>query len=182
MEERDAALHTGGTVPGRPERRVVAAQNVSRMCMVCGRDNASSLKARFYELDDGELLGVFDPLDIHQSYPGRVHGGIITAMLDETIGRAVSIEDMDAWGVTVEITVRFRKPVPVGEEVRVLARITKDSRRLFEGSGEIVLADGTVAADATGRYMKLGIDKIADGDFSKEWFVDPRERPECVSL
>ena len=80
----------------------------------------------------------------------------------------------------MEITVRFRKPVPVGEEVRVLARITKDSRRLFEGSGEIVLADGTVAAEATGRYMKLGIDKIADGDFSTQWFTDERDKPETV--
>src|SRR5664280_2161974 len=137
----------------REKRKVAKAQNVSRMCMVCGRDNASSLKARFYELDDGEILGVFAPLEIHQSYPGRVHGGVITAMLDETIGRAVNITDHAAWGVTVEITVRFRKPVPVGEEVRVLARLTRDTSRLFEGSGEIRLADGTLAAEATGRYM-----------------------------
>jgi uncharacterized protein (TIGR00369 family) len=164
------------------ERRVTGAQNVSRMCMVCGRDNDSSLKARFYELDDGEILGVFAPLEIHQSYPGRVHGGVVTAMLDETIGRAVNIADHDAWGVTVEITVRFRKPVPVAEEVRVLARLTRDTSRLFEGSGEIRLADGTVAAEATGRYMKLGIDKIADGDFSKEWFEDGRDRPEMVAI
>jgi len=164
------------------ERKVLAAQNVSSMCLVCGRDNPSSLKARFYEIEGGELLGVFAPLEIHQSYPGRVHGGAITAMLDETIGRAVNVDDPDAWGVTAELTVRFRKPVPLGEEVRVVARITRDSRRLFEGSGELLLADGTVAAEATGRYMKMGIDKIAEGDFTKEWFEDGRERPESVGL
>ncbi len=177
MEE----LQVSDTATGRDERLVTAAQNVSRMCMVCGRENPSSLKAKFYELDDGEILGVFAPLEIHQSYPGRVHGGVITAMLDETIGRAVNISDAAAWGVTVEITVKFRKPVPIGEDVRVLARITRDTSRLFEGSGEIRLADGTLAAEAIGRYMKLGIDKIADGDFSKEWFVDGRERPESVT-
>jgi acyl-coenzyme A thioesterase PaaI-like protein len=169
--------------PGTPmERKVLAAQNVSSMCLVCGRDNPSSLKARFYEIEGGELLGVFAPLEIHQSYPGRVHGGVITAMLDETIGRAVNVDDPDAWGVTAEITVRFRKPVPLGEEVRVVGRITRDSRRLFEGSGELLLADGTVAAEATGRYMKMGIDKIAEGDFSKEWFQDGRDRPSEVGL
>lgn len=164
------------------EYKVRAAQNVSRMCMVCGRDNPWSLKARFYELENDELLGVFEPLDEHQSYPGRLHGGVSSAMLDETIGRAINMLDPDAWGVTVELSVRFRKPVPVDQPTRAIGRITRDSKRLFEGSGEIVLEDGTVAVEATGRYMKLPIDKIADGDFSAEWFADEREHPGGIEL
>lgn len=163
-------------------RRVLRPQNVSRMCMVCGSDNPSSLKARFWELEGGELLGVFRSLEIHQGYPGRLHGGISSAMLDETIGRAVNVTDPDAWGVTVELTVRYRKPVPLDEEVRVLGRITRDSSRLFEGTGEIVLADGTVAVEASGRYMKMPIERIAEGDFDREWFVDERELPGSVAI
>jgi uncharacterized protein (TIGR00369 family) len=164
------------------QRKVLRAQNVSRMCAVCGRENPLSLKGRFYELDDGEVLGVFSPLEVHQGYPGRVHGGLASAALDETIGRAINVIDPDAWGVTVELTVRFRRPVPVGEELRAVARVTKDSSRLFEGTGEIVLADGTVAVEASGRYMKLPIDKIAVGDFSTQWFEDDREAPETVEV
>lgn len=160
--------------------KVLKSQNVSRMCMVCGRDNEYSLKARFYELENGELMGVFAPLETHQSYPGRLHGGISSAILDETIGRAVGVNDPDAWGVTVELTLRFRKPVPLDEEIRAIGRITKDSRRIFEGSGEILLADGTVAVEATGKFMKMPIDQIADGDFDAEWFEDAREAPESV--
>jgi uncharacterized protein (TIGR00369 family) len=164
------------------DHKVVGAQNVSRMCVVCGIQNRSSLKARFYELDNGELLGVFSPLREHQSYPGRLHGGIASAMLDETIGRAINISDPEAWGVTVELTVRYRKPVPLDGEVRAIGRITRDSTRIFEGSGEIVLADGTVAVEASGKYMKLPIDAIAEGDFSSEWFADERDRPESIEL
>jgi len=163
-------------------RRVVAAQNISRMCMVCGTENASGLHAAFYELDSGELLGVFQTREEHQSYPGRLHGGILSAMLDETIGRAVSVTQHDAWGVTVELTVRFKRPVPPGTEVRAIGRITKDSSRLFEGTGEIVLADGTLAVEAFGRYLKMPIDKIADGDFESEWFADERELPAAVEV
>ena len=161
-------------------RKVLASQNVSRMCMVCGRDNPYSLKARFYQLEDGELVGEFDPLEQHQSYPGRLHGGISSAILDETIGRAVNITDPDAWGVTVELTVRFRKPVPLDAPLRAYARITRDTSRIFEGTGEIVLPDGTVAVEASGKYMKMPIDQIADGDFSKVWFADERQAPELL--
>ncbi len=163
-------------------RKVTAAQNVSRMCMVCGRDNPWSLKARFLELEGEELLGIFEPLQEHQSYPGRLHGGISSAVLDETIGRAITMHDPRAWGVTVELSVRYRKPVPLDEEIRAVARITKDSGRLFEGTGEIVLADGTVAVEARGRFMRIPIDRIAEGDFHSEWFEDVRDRPDIVDL
>ena len=164
------------------QKKVVGTQNVSRMCMVCGRDNDSSLKARFYELEDGELLGVFTPLPEHQSYPGRLHGGMASALLDETMGRAINTTEPDAWGVTVKLAVKFRKPVPLDGDVRAVARITKVGSRLFEGSGEIVLPDGSVAVEATGTYMKLPIDRIADGDFAQEWFADEREAPADVEV
>ena len=163
-------------------RKVVGAQNISRMCMVCGRDNDSGLKARFYELEDGELLGVFTPLPEHQGYPGRLHGGMSSALLDETMGRAINIAEPDAWGVTVKLSVKFRKPVPLDSDVRAIARITKVGSRLFEGAGEIVLADGSVAVEATGTYMKLPIDRIADGDFESEWFADERDVPPGVDV
>ncbi len=163
-------------------RAVLAAQNVSRMCFVCGIENPSGLHARFFELEDGELLGVFTPAEAHQGYPGRLHGGIASTILDETIGRAMNVANPAEWGVTVELTVRFRKPVPIGGEIHAVARVTRDSRRVFEGTGEIVLPDGTVAVEASGKYLKLPIETIADGDFDAQWFADDRERPEGVDL
>ncbi|MDO8914658.1 MAG: hypothetical protein Q7W16_01050 [Coriobacteriia bacterium] len=53
---------------------------------------------------------------------------------------------------------------------------------MFEGTGEIVLDDGTVAVEASGKYMRMGIDRIAEGDFNEQWFEDTRERPEAVEL
>lgn len=160
--------------------QVQGTQNVSRMCVVCGNSNPFSLKARFLELDTGELVGLFTPREEHQSYPGRLHGGVASAILDETIGRAVNVTDHEAWGVTVELTLKYRKPVPIDDEVRAIARITRDSRRLFEGSGEIILADGTVAVEATGRYLKMPIERIAQGDFDAEWFPDDRPAPPSI--
>lgn len=150
--------------------------------MVCGSENRAGLKAHFWELDSGELLGTFRPLPEHQGYPGRLHGGIASTLLDETIGRAVSIGDPHAWGVTVELTVRFRKPIPLDSDVRAIGRITRDSSRLFEGAGEILLEDGSVAVEATGKYLKMPIEQIAEGDFEEQWFADGRPAPEEIDL
>jgi len=79
--------------------------------------------------------------------------------------------------------VRFRKPMPLDEEVRCVARITRDTSRLFEGTGEILLADGTVAVEASGKYLKQTLADITDGDFAeREWFADPRRAPERADL
>ncbi len=149
---------------------------------MCGVDNGAGLGARFFELDGDELVGVFVPREEHQGYPGRLHGGISSAILDETIGRAINLTDADAWGVTVELNVKFRKPVPIGGPVRAVGRITRDSARLFEGTGEIVLDDGSVAVEASGRYLKMPIDRIAEGEMADEWFGDEREMPDSISL
>jgi uncharacterized protein (TIGR00369 family) len=163
--------------------QVRGAQNVSRMCLVCGVENAAGLKGRFFVLENGEVAGVFQPRSEHQSYPGRLHGGIVSAILDETIGRAINVADDHTWGVTVEFSVRFRKPVPLDREVKAIGRITRDSSRLFEGTGEIVLEDGTIAAEASGRYVKMPIEQIAAAEFSEtEWFADELPLPERVTL
>lgn len=163
--------------------KVRAAQNVSRMCLVCGVENAAGFQARFFELEGGELVGVFQPREEHQGYPGRLHGGLASAILDETIGRAINVADTHTWGVTAEFTARFRKPVPLDREVRAVGRITRDGSRMFEGTGEIVLEDGTVAVEAHGKYVKMPIEGIVDTDFIRsEWFADALPLPADIEL
>ncbi|MCK4976315.1 MAG: PaaI family thioesterase [Anaerolineales bacterium] len=154
------------------------------MCLVCGLKNPFGLRSSFYELDNDQLLAVFKPMEEHQSYPGRLHGGIATAILDETIGRAIMIMDQDVWGVTIEFTTRYRKPLPLAEEIRVIGRIIKDTHRYFEGTGEILLQDGSVAIEGRGKFLKIPLEKIADFDFDEqEWKVVPsQDDPEFVEI
>jgi acyl-coenzyme A thioesterase PaaI-like protein len=153
--------------------RVIGKQPNSKMCLVCGLKNGGGLHASFYEVAGGELVAQFTPRDEHQSYPGRLHGGMVTAILDETIGRAVMIGGgEDVWGVTVEFTTRFKKPVPLGVELKVVGRIVKEEGRIFEGTGELLLPGGEVAATGAGKYLRLPIDRIADFDAAaQEWRV-----------
>jgi uncharacterized protein (TIGR00369 family) len=157
------------------KRKVIAKQQNSRMCFVCGLKNAAGLRAFFYELEGGDLMATFTARDEHQSYPGRLHGGISATILDETIGRAILMRSKgEVWGVTAEFTMRFKKPVPVDRPVRAVGRIVKEGGRIFEGTGEIILEDGSVAVEGQGKYIKMPIEKIADFDRdAQEWKVVP---------
>jgi len=165
--------------------KVKKKQNNSRMCFVCGLSNKFGLKASFYEMENNELVALFTPGDEHQSYPGRLHGGIATTILDETIGRAIlNACDEETWGVTIDLNTKFRKPVPLNQELKVVARITSDKGRFFLGTGEIRLPNGDIAVTAEGRYLKLPISKIADFDHNGEdWFLTENEdEPKALKL
>jgi acyl-coenzyme A thioesterase PaaI-like protein len=166
-------------------KRVKAKQQNSKNCIVCGLVNPFSLKASFYELENDELVSIFTPSEVHQGYPGRLHGGLTTAILDETIGRAINAKSGGMiWGVTVEFTSKFRKPVPLNEELRVVGRITEENSRFFEGTGEIILPNGEVAAEGRGRYLKQSIERIAGSDVDKlQWQVVPHAHdPEEIEV
>lgn len=83
-------------------------QNISSMCLVCGKDNPFSLHAQIVEHpEQDEVVCYFTPQEMHQSYPDRVHGGISAAVLDEVIGRAVQLKHPDIWGVTISLSLKY---------------------------------------------------------------------------
>lgn len=151
------------------------------MCFVCGVKNDFGLHARFYETDANELVALINPTEQHQGYPGRMHGGIATTILDETIARAIcNGKEEQIWGVTLELKTKFRKPIPLGQEVKIIGRVISEGTRLFEGTGEIVLPNGDIAVSAEGKYMKVPIDRITDDHFTDDqWFMD--ENPDDIS-
>ncbi|MBC6003095.1 MAG: PaaI family thioesterase [Paraclostridium sp.] len=151
--------------------KVLKKQNISSNCLVCGIENDLGLKANFYELENNELVAICDTKEWHQSYPGRMHGGMSAAILDETIGRAISLSNDEIWGVTVSLDIKYKKPVPTDCTIKVVGRIIKENRKLFEGTGEIILPNGEIAVTATGKYMKMPVNKIIENEnlLEKEW-------------
>jgi uncharacterized protein (TIGR00369 family) len=166
------------------KHKVRKKQENSKICFVCGLKNKYGLKASFYELENEDVVAVFQPLQEHQSYPGRLHGGIAGAILDETIGRAIMVKDKNMIGVTVELNLRYKKPVPLDRELRVTGRVTKDSSRLFEGTGEILLPGGDVAVTGHGKYLKIAMDKMPEFDREElEWKVTLSKRePDAMDI
>lgn len=157
--------------------RITRAHDVSHDCIVCGVDNEFGLHGQFLETDEDILLGIFSPLNEHQSYPERLHGGISSAIIDELIGRAVQISEPDTWGVTIDLSTKYRKPVPLDKTIYARAKLTRNTPRAMEGIAQIVLEDGTVAVEGQARYVKLPIDKIAGPNSSVHDCMMPDTRP-----
>lgn len=95
--------------------KVTKKQFNTRKCFICGMENERGVKAPFYEMEDKSVVSYVTFDELHQSYPGRVHGGIISAMLDEVAGRALWTLEPEAWAVTGSLNVRFFKPTPYGK-------------------------------------------------------------------
>lgn len=141
--------------------KVIKKQTNSKMCYICGIDNPFGLKAPFYEMEDGSVISIFEYKEIHQSYPGRAHGGLISAMLDEIAGRAIWIEEPTTWAVTTELNVKFRKQVPYNTKLKAVGKIIRNIRRIFWAESKIYDMDGNVLAEAEVTYFKMDIYKIA---------------------
>ena len=127
----------------------------SQMCFICGLENPIGLKLFFYEHADGSVSARFTPRAEHQGFPGVVHGGIVSAMLDEAMARASMTGGREQWMMTAKLELRFHKPVPVGAPLTVVGRVERMSRIGMTARSEVLLADGTLAAEANGLFTTL---------------------------
>jgi len=148
--------------------KVLEKQANSKNCFICGLDNESGVKAHFYNLEDDSVATLVTFQPHHQSYPGRTHGGVISAMLDELVGRALWIKEPNTYGVTTSMTIKFRKPCPYGEPLKGRGYIVKDSSRMFVGCGEIYDMNNNVIAELSANYMKLSSAQASNSDINIE--------------
>jgi len=168
--------------------KVLKKQNNSAKCFICGLSNSAGVHMKYYECQkpDGEkvLLGIINPREEHQSYPNRMHGGVASAILDESIGRALWLE-RDDWGVTMELTTKFRKPTPLDRTLYIEGKLTKITTRAFEAEGKLFYIDNdgkeVVCVTGFGRYFLLPIEQIAAEQLAPEnWFYVDEELPEYI--
>ncbi len=122
-------------------------------CFACGRLNPVGLHLEF-DVSRDRAETRYTGRKEHEGYEGALHGGIVAALLDETMGWAIFHQGI--WGVTAKLSVTYRRPVPVGEELLVAAEVVRDRGRAIEIHGTIArAAGGEVLAEADAMYMRM---------------------------
>ncbi len=160
------------------EIKLEELQPNSRHCFVCGLENPFGLHLRFYQTGPGQVATKYTVPDHFQGYPGVVHGGIVAAMLDEVVGRAIMGPDPAAprFKYTARLTVRYRKNVPTGKPLRVIGQIEQDRGLRTTARGKILDAEGQVLAEAEGLLVDVPEDVVDSTDLeSLGWRVYPEE-------
>ncbi|NLT94069.1 MAG: PaaI family thioesterase [Clostridia bacterium] len=123
------------------------------MCFACGERNAKGLHLKF-DIDGDKVRTVFIPQKEHEGYPGLMHGGLITTILDEVMARSVNL--LGLHGVTARLEVRFREPVPIGKEITFESIIVNSRHKVVDLESKAFLPDGKLAAQAQARFMVIG--------------------------
>jgi uncharacterized protein (TIGR00369 family) len=155
----------------------------SETCYVCGCANPYGLKVRF-RLVDGEVQTSFVADEHRCGFKGVVHGGVLSSLLDETMGWAPAFHKK-LFCSTAELRIRFLRPAPVGQRLIVAGRMAEDRGRIWEAEGEVRGEDGTVYAKGWGKYIpmtpKQTVEVIEYLNFDEETITEAELLPQAKS-
>ncbi len=89
--------------------------------------------------------------------PGRAHGGIVAALFDDALGFVTQVVDVPSYAG--ELTIRYVRPTPIGEPLRLRAQASgREGRRLLlEGTLE---HRGTLVATARGVNIEVARSRL----------------------
>lgn len=120
-------------------------------CFACGPDNPKGLRMAFTIHLPGRAEIKWTPSGPYEGYPGILHGGVVSTVLDEAMSKAVTSEFK--FVMTAELKVRFRAPVRSGVLLSVAGWIVKRGKRLIEAEASIMGPDGVECAHAWGSFL-----------------------------
>ena len=117
-----------------------------RQCFGCGQDNPIGLRLSFRQ-EGNTARAEYTPSELYQGWPGLVHGGILSCILDEAMGWVVMLQGINC--ITAEMQVKLRRPVSINKPLTITSSITRQTRKLIKSKAAITLEDGTLIAEGT---------------------------------
>jgi uncharacterized protein (TIGR00369 family) len=111
-------------------------------CFGCGADNPAGLRGTFVGRGE-EVLGTMIVTDAMVGAPGRLHGGVMMAFVDEALGLVclhLGVETM-----TASLTVDLRAPAYVGATLTLRAWVERRQGRKWFMRGVVHEGDRLLA-------------------------------------
>ncbi len=125
----------------------------SNHCFACGRENQSGLRLKDFMVDDEWIYCDVSLGENYTGFPGIIHGGIQSTVLDEIMAWAVIVFERSI-GVTIDMKVKFKKPLPSCRIFRARARIEKKINRIINICSYICM-DDIVYTEGRANYLLI---------------------------
>ncbi|MCX6140265.1 MAG: DUF4505 family protein [Candidatus Kapabacteria bacterium] len=125
-------------------------------CVGCGMANPFSLRLSFVrDKVTGTVHTWLRPDERMNGSMGTTHGGFVSLLLDETMGKSLSSAGIKA--PTARLAVNFRKPMVLGEEYEIHSWIDSQQGRKNFVKGEIRATNdhSIVVADAEALFIEV---------------------------
>jgi uncharacterized protein (TIGR00369 family) len=122
-------------------------------CFCCGKQNDRGLQLEYRYPEEGRAETECVIPAYFTGWKRMTHGGFLAMLLDETMAHSCISRAVN--GVTVDMQVRYLKPVEVGERIRVSGWIARSRSRIMETEGEVRDEAGDVLARGSARFLKM---------------------------
>jgi len=123
-------------------------------CFGCGGNNEAGMRLVFdLDFDAKRACGRFVLGANYAGGAGFAHGGIIAVVLDEAMGKLSKLTGEKA--VTAELSVVYRRPVPVDQEIVVEGWQEQEKGRNRFRVAEIRDMQGNLLARGTARFVAI---------------------------
>jgi len=119
-------------------------------CVSCSSASPLGLGLKFLVREAGGVEATFSCQEIYQGYPGLLHGGVTSMLLDSAMTNCLFSQGKVA--VTARLIVRFLLPVATDNTAVIRAWLRDISPPLFVLEAELV-QDGQVMAHAAGKFI-----------------------------
>lgn len=128
-------------------------------CFICGHENPHGVQARFF-FDGEQVHCQVVATAAFEGYNGIYHGGVMAALLDEVMVKVIL--SRRRFALTAEMTVRYHRPVRVGDRLTFTGKVTESRGRIHFAEARATDPEGNALASATGKYIEAKDDLRAE--------------------
>jgi acyl-coenzyme A thioesterase PaaI-like protein len=129
-------------------------------CVVSGTANPMGIAIKVRREGD-EAVADFNLGAAFEGAPRRAHGGVVAAIFDDVMGYVLVVHRTPAF--TGRLTINYRAPVPMGQDMTVRARLSRRSGRKLSMTAEMTLASDPshpVICDAEGLFIAIPPERL----------------------
>jgi len=124
-------------------------------CFGCSQERTDGLGMKFTRTGEKTVECVYSVPAVYRGMGGVVHGGIQAVLIDEAVSVAGYLFwPPDTYAVTSDLSLSYRRPVPIEQPIAVCGELLEESERDFRARATILDQAGAVLTEGTATLRK----------------------------